>query len=135
MNQQQSNNPDAIDTYNPSKGKTTVAPDVLITIAQLTSLEVNGVKRMANVPGGVDRIFQRGRAEGVRIILKDEVVNIDLYLILAQDVNIRDVSRKVQHNVARAISEMVGMQVGRVNVHVEDIDFSPETEEGQAAED
>jgi uncharacterized alkaline shock family protein YloU len=132
---QQTSDKDTANPYEHGMGKTTVAPDVLITIAQLTSLEVSGVKRMANVPGGVNRIFKRGHSEGVRINIQDEVVNIDLYLILKKDVNMRETSRNVQRNVARAISEMVGMQVGRVNIHVEDIDFSPEAEEGQAAED
>jgi uncharacterized alkaline shock family protein YloU len=63
------------------------------------------------------------------------VVNLDLYLILCKDVNIREVSRQVQHNVARAISEMVGMQVGRVNIHIDDIDYSAEPNQGQPAED
>lgn len=118
-----------------NKGKTTIAPEVLLTIAQLTSLEVPGVSRMGSVPASVDRLFQRGYGEGVRIDIREEVVNIDLHLILLKDVNIRDVSRQVQHNVARAISEMVGMQVGRVNIHIEDIDYSAEPEKGQPAED
>jgi uncharacterized alkaline shock family protein YloU len=49
-------------------------------------------------------------------------------LILKNDVNIRDVSREIQQAVARSISDMVGMQVGRVNVHVEDIDYPAEDE-------
>jgi uncharacterized alkaline shock family protein YloU len=118
-----------------NKGKTTIAPEVLLTIAQLTSLEVPGVSRMGSVPASVDRLFQRGYGEGVRIDIREEVVNIDLHLILCKDVNIRDVSRQVQHNVARAISEMVGMQVGRVNIHIEDIDYSAAPDQGQPAED
>ncbi len=118
-----------------NKGKTTIAPEVLLTIAQLTSLEVPGVSRMGSVPASVDRLFQRGYGEGVRIDIREDVVNIDLHLILLKDVNIRDVSRQVQHNVARAVSEMVGMQVGRVNIHIEDIDYSAEPEQGQPAED
>jgi len=55
---------------------------------------------------------------------------IDLYIVLKQDVNIREVSRTVQHEVARAISEMVGILVGRINVHVEDIDYSVEQNQG-----
>jgi len=117
-----------------NKGKTTIAPDVLLTIAQLTSQEVPGVSRMGSIPASVDRLFQRGYGEGVRIDIREEVVNIDLHLILCKDVNIRDVSRQVQHNVARAISEMVGMQVGRVNIHIEDIDYSVEPQKGQPAE-
>lgn len=90
---------------------------------------------MGSVPADINRLFQRGYGEGVSIEIKDEVVTLDLYLILTQDVNIRDVSRQVQHNVARAISEMVGMQVGRVNVHIEDIDFSQSQIKEGAVED
>ena len=52
----------------------------------------------------------------------------DLYVALRNDFNVREVSQNVQRDVSRAISEMVGMQVGRVNVHIEDIDYPPEIE-------
>ena len=39
-------------------------------------------------------------------------------------VKVREVCKQIQNQVSRSISEMVGMEVGRVNVHVEDIDFS-----------
>ena len=110
-------------------GKTTIAPEVLLTIARLTTLDVPGVSRMSPVPGGVNRLFKRGFGEGVRIDIRDDdTVYADLYIILESDVNIRDVSRLVQHRVARSISDMVGMQVGRVNIHIEDIDYPVETE-------
>lgn len=110
-------------------GKTTIAPEVLLNIARLTTLVVPGVSRMSDVSGGVNRLFQRGVGEGVRIDIKeDDTVNADLYVILKNDINIRDVSRTIQQKVARSISEMVGMQVGRVNVHVEDIDYPTESE-------
>lgn len=123
------------DEYKETRGKTTIAPEVLLTIAQLTTLKTPGVSRMSNVPGGVNRLFRREYGEGVRIDIRDDVVYIDLYLILKKDMNIRDVSRQVQRNVARAISEMVGMPVGRVNIHVEDIDYSTEAETSGAEED
>ena len=105
-------------------GKTTIAPDVLLNIATLTTLSVNGVSRMSTVPGGVDRIWKGGhQSEGVRIGVVGDVVNVDLYLIFKPDVNLRQVSRNVQKEVARAISEMVGMKPGTINVHVEDIDY------------
>jgi len=110
-------------------GKTTIAPEVLLTIARLTTLDVPGVSRMGPVPGGVNRLFKRGYGEGVRIDIRDDdTVYADLYIILENDINIRDVSRLVQHRVARSISDMVGMQVGRVNIHIEDIDYPVESE-------
>jgi uncharacterized alkaline shock family protein YloU len=33
------------------------------------------------------------------------------------------VSRNVQKEVSRAVSEMIGMTPGRINIHIEDIDF------------
>ncbi len=112
------------DSY--SQGKTTVSPDVLVTIARLSALSVPGVSRMAQVPGGVNRLFRRGSGDGVRIEVEDNVVVANLYLILKQHVNIREVSRNVQHQVARALQEMVGMDIGGIEIHIEDIDEDEE---------
>lgn len=107
-----------------SNDKTTVSPEVLTTIASLSALEVNGVSRFAEVSGGVNRLFKRGISNGIRIEAKDNIVLVDLHLILKPDMNIREVSRNVQQNVARAIQEIVGMDVAEVNVHIEDIDYA-----------
>ena len=104
-------------------GKTTIAPDVLITIARLSALSVPGVSHMAQVTGGVNRLFKRGIHDGVRIEVEDNVIVANLYLVLHKDVNIREVSRNVQGQVVRALQEMVGMDVGEVEIHIEDIDY------------
>lgn len=115
---------------NPSRfpGKTTIAPDVLTTIARLTTLGVSGVSQIATMPAEVNRLFKKGGSQGVRINVENNTVTADLYVILKRDVNVRDVCRNIQTQVARAISEMVGMEVGKVNVHVEDIDYSTSVE-------
>jgi uncharacterized alkaline shock family protein YloU len=110
-----------------SQGKTTVAPDVLVTIARLSALSVTGVSRMANVSGGVNKLFKRGIHDGVRLEVEDNVIYANLYLVLKPDVNIREVSRDVQNQVARALQEMVGMDIGEIEIHIEDIDYE-ETE-------
>jgi len=110
-----------------NQGKTTVAPDVLVTIARMSALSVTGVSRMAHVTGGVNRLFKRGVNDGVRIEVEDNIIVASLYLILKKDVNIREVGRNVQAQVARALQEMVGMYVGEVEIHIEDIDYE-ETE-------
>lgn len=106
-----------------TQGKTTVSPEVLTTIARLSALSVPGVSRLAPITGGVNRLFKRGIGDGVRIETEGNVVFADLHLILKQDVNIREVSRNVQQNVARSIQDMVGMDIGHVNIHIEDIDY------------
>ena len=107
-------------------GMTTIAPGVLVRIAQLTSLSVEGVAGMAPVPGGVNRLFRRGSGEGVRIELDNNSVAADLFLSLRHGVEVRKVSRKVQREVARALEDMVGMKVLRVDVHIEEISFEAE---------
>lgn len=114
---------------NPSQGTTTIAPDVLLTIAQLTTLNVPGVSRLSHVQTQVNQLLKRTqKREGVLIEVVDDVVHADIYVVLKNDVNVRDVSHNIQHEVARAISEMVGMSVGRVNIHIEDVDYPPEAE-------
>jgi uncharacterized alkaline shock family protein YloU len=116
-------------TQDPIQYKTTIAPDVLVTIARLSALSVPGVSRMANVTGGVNRIFRRGIHDGVRIEVEDNLVVANLYLVVKKDYNLREVSRNVQEQVARALEEMVGMDVGSIEIHVEDIDYpEPEAE-------
>jgi len=104
-------------------GKMTVAPEVLTSIIRTASLEVDGVLEMAPVPGGVNRLFQRGKHDGVQLHVEDGIVSVDLYVVLRPDVNIREMGRTIQAHVARAITEMMGMEVGRINVHIEDIDY------------
>lgn len=110
-------------------GKTTIAPEVLLSIARLTTLDVPGVSRMCLIPGGVNRIFKKGHDEGVQIEIEDDLVYVDIYVVLMSNVNVRDVSRNIQNDISRAISDMVGMEIGRINVHIEDIDYPPTPEE------
>ena len=111
-------------------GKTTIAPEVLTTIARLTALSIPGVSRLSTAPSDVNQFFKRGFSgnEGVRIEVENHTVYADIYVITESDINVREVSRNIQAQVARAISEMVGMEVGKVNVHVEDIDYSSHPE-------
>ena len=107
-------------------GKTTLAPEVLLTIARMSALSVQGVSHLAQVPGGFDRLFRQGSDNGVQMTVEDGIVYIELYVVLKKDFNVREVSRNMQTQVARAISEMVGMEVGHVNIHIEDIDYKDE---------
>ena len=107
-------------------GKTTVAPEVLVEIAKRAALKVKGVNAMAPIAGGVNKLFRHGIVDGVRINIENDIVNADLYIILDSDINIRDTSRTVQQKVTRAITEMVGMDVKAVNIHIENIAYPSE---------
>ena len=105
-------------------GKTTIDPGVLVTIAQLATLHVEGVTRMSQVPGTVNRLLRRSHGQGVHVEVDDGRVDANIYVILDHDTNVREVSLNIQREVGRAITEMVGMEVGQINIHIEDVDFS-----------
>ena len=105
-------------------GKTTISPEVLVSITLLATMSVEGVSRMSPVPRDVNTLFKKGLSEGVGITVEDNVVFTEIYVILKKGVKVRDVCHSIQTQVSRSIAEMVGMEVGRVNVHVEDIDYS-----------
>ncbi len=115
-------------------GTTTIAPNVLVTIAQLTALRVDGVASMAPVPPGVNRLFRRGLGDGVDIQIDDGKVAVEMYLILEPETNVREISRVVQQEVSRAIEEMVGMSAERIDVHIQDIAYGDNGPEASAAD-
>ena len=112
-------------TYSGTPGRTTIAVDVLLTVARLTTLGVAGVKRMGHGP--INRVKgllrKHNPDQGVEIDVRDDNVYADLYVVLDGDTNVRQVGSMIQQTVSRAILDIVGMQVGWVNVHVEDIDY------------
>jgi uncharacterized alkaline shock family protein YloU len=109
--------------YTRPPGKTTIAPEVLTTIARMATLSVPGVREMAPVAGGVNRLFRRGVDNGVQIAIHDSIVLADIFVVVMEEVNIREVGRNIQQQVTRAIQEMTGMDVGQVDVHIEDIHY------------
>lgn len=103
----------------------TVSPEVLLTVARLSTLRVDGVARMSEIPGGVDKLWNRTpAAEGVQILVDGQAVNVDLFIITKAGANMREVSHAVQREVARSVREIVGMEVKAVNVHIDDVVFA-----------
>jgi len=103
--------------------RTTIAPAVLVTIARLTALSVPGVTRLAPAPGRAGRLFRRAANGGIRLAVIDSTVSLEVHLAVAPETNVREVARRVQGEVARAIEETVGMEVSRIDVHIEDVDY------------
>lgn len=103
-----------------------IAPEVLVTIAQLTTLSVPGVDRMShNLASSVSHFLGKKTAHhGVEIYVEDDTVSVDLHIVVKQGVNIVRVSEQVQAEVSRAIDEMVGMTLREVNVFIQDVDLS-----------
>ncbi len=103
----------------PSMGRVTVAQQVLDTIAQLTTLNVPGVARLGT------RGALRRAGDGVHVEVADNRVNVEVYVIVTADANMREVGKEIQAEMARAMHEIVGMDVATVNVHIQDVEAHP----------
>ena len=99
-------------------GKTTIAPSVLHTIVKLTTLATPGVSRLSSREG-----LGNVPEDGVRVVVKDDSIEVEIYIIPGSEENVRLVAQEVQKRVARAITEMVGMQVARIYVHITDVEL------------
>lgn len=106
----------------------TIAPSVLITIVKHAALQTAGVARMGIIPVDVVRML-RGNPMGSGVVLEldGNKVNAELYLIVKPGASMRDVSHEVQQATTRAVHELVGMDVMNVNIHIDDVEFGPES--------
>lgn len=95
-------------------GNTTVAPEVMETIIQMTANDTQGVSRLTS---------NNNAQDGVKMKIVDGTVNVDVYVILEANCSTMEVCKRLQNKIARAIKEMVGMSVGYVNIHIEDFNY------------
>lgn len=102
----------------PTIGKITIDPEVLATIARLTTLAVPGVVRFASPPG-IQRLL--GVKDGVQTTVREGTVEVNLHIVVEAGRNMLALGRQIQAEVTRAVQDMVGMEVEAVNVYIEDV--------------
>lgn len=103
-------------------GRVTIAPNVLVTIVQKTAGSIQGVVELHDGPPGVKRLLGLHTVgEGVEVSVLNDRVIVDVHLIARRGVDLLQMGWQLQHEVTRAIEDIVGMEVQEVNVHVEDV--------------
>jgi uncharacterized alkaline shock family protein YloU len=104
-------------------GKVTIAPNVLVTIVQKTAASVPGIAHLSDRVPGVKRLLGfHSVGQGVEVDVVDDRVGVDIYLIARRNVDLLQMGQQLQRQVTRAIEDIVGMEVGEVNVHIEDVE-------------
>ncbi|MEK6222333.1 MAG: Asp23/Gls24 family envelope stress response protein [Chloroflexota bacterium] len=109
-------------------GKTTIAPGILQAIGELTTLQNESVSRLAlfNRNPGL-KFLPHFRSHGVLVNIDNGRVTLDVYVVMKENINVRQASKELQNEVSRAVTEMVGMEVNAINIHIEDIDYLTES--------
>jgi uncharacterized alkaline shock family protein YloU len=103
-------------------GKVTIAPNVLVTIVQKTSMSEPGVVQLCdNVPGVKRLLGMHTASQGVAVSVADNRVAVNVYLIARRGVDLLQMGRNLQGEITRAMQDIVGMEVREVNIHIDDI--------------
>ena len=103
-----------VENNNQPTGSLKISQDVLATIANFASEEIDGVVSLANTYAPI------------QISLNDDVAVIDISVNLKYGANIPQVAEALQKTVKDAVQNMTGITVSKVNVHVAGIVF-PQT--------
>ena len=106
-------------------GEVNIADDVVTIIAALAATEVDGVRSMAgNITKDlVGKLSGKNLSRGVRVLVKDDVVTVDLDLNLEYGKSIPQTSRLVQEKVKSSIESMTGLRVEEVNIHIAGVEM------------
>lgn len=104
-------------------GEVQIADDVVAIIAGLAATEVEGVASMyGNITNElVAKLGMKNLAKGVKAVLENDEVTVDLALNVKFGYSIKEVSVKVQKKVKSAIENMTGLTVNLVNIRIANI--------------
>jgi len=101
-------------------GQVKISNDVVGTIANIAASEIAGVSDLSGgITGDLAEMFgKKSLTKGVKVIVEDEVVEIELNVIVDFGIKIPDVAWQIQENVKNAVETMTGLKVKEVDIHV-----------------
>lgn len=128
----------------PAGGKTVIDDSVVAKVAGIAVRDVPGVHGLgggvARMVGAVrDAVGNTDLAQGVSVEVGEKQVAADVTITAEYPVPLQKVADDVRSAVARAITELVGMEVAEINVTISDVhvpsqdDNNEEKDENRAA--
>lgn len=112
-------------------GEITIAPDIIATLAAITTMKVPGVTGMAGVPSASlsALIGKRELNKGVKVEVKDKTVHLEIAIVADIDSVLIDVARRIQKEVKNVVETKTGMAVTKVDINIRDVSYREEAKE------
>lgn len=117
-------------------GNIKISVDVVSTIAGIAATEIEGVSCMYSsfVNGFAQKLgAKKNLSKGVKVDMEADNVSIDLYIVVDYGVKIPELAWSIQENVKTNVEAMTGMNVSKVNIHIEGINFETDVVETEEA--
>jgi uncharacterized alkaline shock family protein YloU len=107
-------------------GRITISEKAVATIAAQAALRSYGVVGMASrtLAGGIVQALARDPRHGVEVSQRSGQLQIDLYVVVEYGTRVTSVSASVARTVRYQVERTLGMPIGDVNVHVQDLHIS-----------
>lgn len=113
----------SIDTH---LGNVVIDSNAVMQYAGSVATECFGIVGMANVnvKDGLVKLLKINSADlcrGIQISNEDKKINLSFHIIVAYGVSIQAVVSNLRSNVKYKLEEYTGLEIGRINVYVEDV--------------
>lgn len=111
-------------------GTTYITDDVVAITAALAASEVDGVASMSGgiAAGIAQRLGRKNLSRGIKVDVRNEDCDIDVYIIVKYGVNIPNVCNNIREKTKNAIEDTVGLKVATVNIHVQGLSIGDDEE-------
>lgn len=116
---------------NTNMGNIKISDEVVATIASIAAGEIDGVISPTNKSTldlkGI--ITKKNIGKGVKVEMAENKVTIDVFLTIKYGYKISQTAAAVQENILRSVTDYTGLEVNKVNVHINGISFPKEMKE------
>ncbi len=119
-------------------GNVKISVDVVATISSVAASSVNGVAGMyTSFAGGIVEKFgaKKNPSKGVKVEMGESTVKIDIYIVVDYGVRIPELAWEIQENVKNNVETMTGLNVEKVNIHIEGVNFDKSDEVMEPSEE
>ena len=105
------------------RGKIEISPNAIATLASHAVLQTPGVVGMAapNLASDIAASLTRDPNRGITVHQESNHIVIDVYVIIEYGTRIASVANSLINGVRYTVEQSIGVPVGRVNVHVQDL--------------
>jgi uncharacterized alkaline shock family protein YloU len=117
---------DQMTNDNQPQGNIHISKQTIATIAFQAVQRSYGVVGLApkNIVDGLTNALVKDPTHGIDVEYKNDLINIDLYIIIEYGTRIKSVAASVANTVRYQVEKTLGLPVNEINVHVQGLRIS-----------
>ena len=105
-------------------GTVKISEEVVSTVASLAATGIEGVSSMnGTIAGGLVELFgvKKNNAKGIKVEIDENNVTIDIHISVVYGYKIPEIAWEIQEKVKASVEDITGLNVEKVNIHVDGI--------------